>query len=104
MSVSKKLKRKIIFNDNVFYWYVGKDPFDKYVAKALHIVSADKSFLIVYRLSAVTEGSVFPKLEIIKSNYIKPGFYDLNRESNERTVTPKLVESILMFCLRENNK
>lgn len=100
MGVSTKLKHKIVFDNKDFYWYVGKDPTDKKLAKALHIVSPNKDLLIIYRLDFITDGSVFPKLEVIKSNYIKPGYYDINKDIREETVTPRLVENILLFCLK----
>lgn len=99
MGISIKFKRKIVVCNKAFYWYVGQDPTDKKFAKALHIVSPNKDCLIIYRLDYVTDGVNFPKLEIIRSNYIKPGFYNINNGIHEQTVTPKLVKSILLFCL-----
>ena len=98
MGISTKRKRKIIFNDELFYWYVGKDPRDRF-AKAIHIMSPDGGFLAIYRLDFVTEGSILYKLEIIKSKHIIPTFYHVNPGIHEETVTPKLVADILHFCL-----
>ncbi|MDN2697124.1 hypothetical protein O0882_12435 [Janthinobacterium sp. SUN073] len=99
MAISKKRKRKIVVNKQEFYWYIGKDPHDKNFAKALHIVSPAKDFLVIYRLDFITEGSVFPKLEVIRSCYIKTGFYNLNEYTHEQEVTPKFVGEIILFCL-----
>lgn len=104
MGCSKHLKRKIVFDDMVFYWYVGKDPRDAHFAKALHIAAPDKAFLAIYRLDFVSEGSRIDKLEIVKSNWIAPGFYALRQHTAERAVTPRLVADILRFCLGGVNR
>ncbi len=104
MGSSKKLKRKVIVDDKIFYWYVGKDPRDKFFAKALHIVSPSKDFLVLYRLDFVSEGSLLDKLEVIKSDFIEPSFYEFNQHRVDKEVTPKLVRDILLFCLNHKFK
>ncbi|GKS13478.1 hypothetical protein YDYSY3_44780 [Paenibacillus chitinolyticus] len=103
LAILEKRKRKITVNNQEFYWYIGKDPYDKIFAKALHIISPTKDFLAIYRLDFVTEGSIFPKLEVIKSSYIEPGFYNLNENVHEQEVTPKCVSEIISFCLSSNS-
>lgn len=100
----KQSKRKIVVKNAVFYWYIGKDPRDRCFAQVLHIVSHNKTFLAIYRLDYVSEGSLIDKLEIIKSNYRAPGFYEFHQHMVDNVVTPGLVREILNFCLIQNNE
>ena len=99
LAISAKRKRKIVVDNHEFYWYVGQDPWDKKFAKALHLVSPNRDFAALYRLDPVTEGSRCPKLQVIRSRWVQPGFYPLNEEVHEEAVTPECVRQILAFCL-----
>jgi hypothetical protein len=104
MALRKKGTRRITVNNKDYLWYVGKDPMDRKFAKALHVVSPNKNFLAIYRLDFATEGSIFPKLEVIVSNNNKRGFYNINDNIHEQIIIPKPVREIILYCSLEGKE
>jgi hypothetical protein len=96
MAISRKGKRAIVVQGQTFYWYVGRDSYDRF-AKALQITSPNKSLVLVYRLKPITEGSSFPKLQVLQSDRIARGCYQYRQDVHDEIVTPKLVSEIIQF-------
>lgn len=63
MGVAKKGKRKLIYKDKVFFWWVGND--EDFEGKAmLHVVSEDKNIVLLYNIEdrttpVISQGRVF---------------------------------------------
>lgn len=63
MGVAKKGKRKLIYKDNVFFWWVGND--EEFEGEAmLHVVSEDKSIMLIYNIGdrtapVISQGRMF---------------------------------------------
>ena len=109
MAISKKGKRKLIYKDREFYWHMKltEDWMYAYNAPQLHVVSADKSFLISYQPGQqndnpflIIKGKDFKGIENpggIWKRVKVPDWDDL-------PVTPKFVEQLIAWCLRDDKE
>ena len=69
MALSKKGKRKIIYNEEIFYWYIKSD--EDYGTDYLNIIKEDCSIVIFYRVNQISDEFIHPKVFIEKSNRLK---------------------------------
>lgn len=106
MGISKKNKRKLVFQDQEFYWWV-KEEFDGNGGMLeVNIATEDKAFLIRYY--AIQEQSVnrhitvigksFPGLERKNGNWKRFVCPDFIPNFTNNGVSPKDVVSILEWC------
>lgn len=94
MSVNKKGKRKLIYNNQLYYWHVilDEDAYDEYY---LQIIHKDKEFILQYRINQIADEFLRPKISILKSNRLKSGLYTFFPSLDDKIITPKLVVNIL---------
>lgn len=73
MSINTKGKRKLIFSDQLFYWYVKEDPdsLDHYV----YILSEDCTVYLSYQIDQVRDYFIHPKIKVLKSDRLAKGTY-----------------------------
>ena len=96
MSFSKKGKRKIIYNEEVFYWYIKRDEgysFSDY----LTIIKEDRSVVLYYRVNQISDEFIHPKIFIQKSSRLKEGLYCFFPPLPDEIITPKTVSEILKW-------
>lgn len=109
MAVSKKGKRKLVYKDKEYYWYMKltDDWMYSYNKPQLHIVSDDKKFIISYQPKQQNE---HPFL-IIKGDNI--GGLKAPKDSWKRVkipnwkddeITPGFVHRLLDWCYDETKK
>lgn len=63
MGVAKKGKRKLIYKDKVFFWWVGNDEEFEWEVM-LHVVSEDKNIVLIYNIGdratpVISQGRMF---------------------------------------------
>lgn len=108
MGVSKKNKRKLIYNKKVFYWRVQQDDED-FGYNNLLIVSEDKRFVVSYRVCQskqqrdpfiVIQGSEFEGLKASEKGWKRV----LTPKWEDEIITPGLVKKIIEWCLSQKNE
>lgn len=103
MAVSRKLRRKIVRLDRVFYWYVAPDYDDAGVHK-LHILSEDKKFIVAYELDQADKPNWRPMLVVMGKEFEGlSGDYTGYRRVltpiwQDKLITPKRVGEIIDWC------
>ena len=95
MALSKKGKRKIIYNEEIFYWYIKSD--EDYGTDYLNIIKEDCSIVIFYRVNQISDEFIHPKVFIEKSNRLKTGLYCFFPPLSDEIITPKTVSMILKW-------
>ena len=109
MAVSKKGKRKLIYKGRDFYWYMKltEDWMYAYNSPQLHVVSADKSFIISYQPGQQNDNPFL----IVKGkdfNGIKDAGGIWKRVKvpnwNDEKITPKFVADLIDWCFDDNKE
>ena len=95
MGFSKKGKRKIIYNEEIFYWFVKRD--EDYSTDYLNIIKEDRSLVIFYRVNQISDEFIHPKVFIEKSSRLKTGLYPFFPPLSDEIITPKTVSNILKW-------
>lgn len=109
MAISKKGKRKLIVKDREFYWYMKltDDWMYSYSIPQLHVLSADKKFLISYQPGQQNENPFL----IIKGRGFK-GVKDSGGswirvktpKWNDEQITPGFVAELIAWCYNEDKE
>ncbi|MBF7091206.1 hypothetical protein IUY40_06610 [Flavobacterium sp. ALJ2] len=73
MAISHKRKRKIIFKEKLYLWYIIKD--DDYEYHYLRIISEDKKLQLSYRINQISDCFIHPKIGVLKSENLEEGVY-----------------------------
>ena len=112
MSISKRYKRKIIYDSKIFFWWIAPEFDGLGNMLSINIASEDKKFLIKH--FAVLKdsqscyikviGEYFPGKMSKKCNAIKISCPDFSSSFVDRSVTPKTVKDILEWCFVTNVK
>jgi hypothetical protein len=110
MALSKKNRRKINYNGNLFFWWVIDEFDDLGNMLSINIASEDKKFLIKHfaiqrnvtdsYLSIV--GEQFPGLERKTGNSVKLSCPNFSDSFVDKGVTPKTIKEILHWCFVTN--
>jgi hypothetical protein len=100
MAISKKGKRKIIYNEELFFWYIKKD--DDYGTDYLNIVKEDRSVVIYYRINQINDEFIHPKITVQKSPRLKSGLYNFFPPLSDEIITSKTVSRILKWHEQTN--
>lgn len=102
MAVASKRRRKLMYLDQLYFWYV-KGDYDFCDRPVLHIISSDKKLILAYPLHAqtpyvVSKGMLFQKYPATGSwkRYLSP-------LKEVFPVTPKFVIDILSWAIAEND-
>ena len=95
MAFSKKGKRKINYNGEIFYWFVKKD--EDYDIDYLNIINENQSLVIFYRVNQISDEFIHPKIFIQKSSRLKTGLYCIFPPLMDEIITPKTISSILKW-------
>ena len=99
MSFSKKGKRKIIYNEEIFYWYIKRD--EEYsFSDYLTIIKEDRSLVLCYRVNQISDEFIHPKIFIQKSSRLKTGLYCFFPSLTDEIITQKIVSEILKWHKR----
>ncbi len=101
MSVAKKGKRKIQFNDMIFYWYVADWAKEEY---PLHIMSEDKKIQIHYQVNSINQHIICPKVFIEKSDTWKRGTYSFFPVLSDEGISAYNVRKILEWYFNGKTK
>lgn len=101
MSVRKKGRRKIIYDNNEYVWYVSRDDDSPYLL--LNIVSADKSLILSVPLHIekpyiISKGKIFQsaKTNGCWNRYLLP--FDI-----PQVITSKFVAALIAWATEEPN-
>ncbi len=110
MGLNKKGKRKITFQDQIYYWHILSEFGDYSSMLSLNIVSEDKKFIIKYYIIQYdTEesytmkiiGDKFPKLsEQIKKRPVRINCPKLI-DDGKKNIEPKDVRLVLEWCFKK---
>ena len=73
MAINKKGKRKLIFRDQIYYWYVAQDKDS--LDYLLTIFSDDCSLYLSYRTNQISDYFIHPKISVLKSDALSRGIY-----------------------------
>ena len=95
MGISKKGKRKIIYNEELFYWFIQRD--EDYGTDHLNIIKEDRSLIIFYRVNQIRDEFIHPKVFIKKSSRLKTGLYPFFPLLSDEIITPKTIINILKW-------
>ena len=95
MGFSKNGKRKIIYNENIFYWFVKRD--EDHGTDYLNIIKEDRSLVIFYRVNQIGDEFIHPKIFVEKSSRLKTGLYSFFPPLSDEIITPKTVRKILKW-------
>ena len=95
MGISKKGKRKIIYNEELFYWFIQRD--EDYGTDHLNIIKEDCSLIIFYRVNQIRDEFIHPKVFIKKSSRLKTGLYPFFPLLSDEITTPKTIINILKW-------
>lgn len=69
--ISKKGKRKIVFEGLTYYWYVKKENDTDF----LSISSEDKKLVLSYRVNQIDDDYLRPKIRVVQSEKLLSGVY-----------------------------
>ena len=112
MGIAKKNKRKIIYQNKEFYWWVLEKIGDNGNMLEINIASEDKSFLISYftiqdqaeNKYLTVIGKSFPGLKIKKGNWQRFICPDFIPDIRDNGISPKNVVFILKWCFNLEKK
>ena len=93
MAFSKKGKRKIIYNEEEFFWFIRRD--DDSYTDYLNIIKEDRSIIIYYRINQISDEFIHPRIFIQRSSRLKTGLYNFFPPLSDEIITPKIVSKIL---------
>lgn len=93
MAVSTKRKRKLLFDNELYLWYV-KEDYDS-LDYNLHIVSADCKVCLIYRINQINDEFIHPKISVLQSDRLKPGVYSFFPPLADETISSANVRAIL---------
>ena len=103
MAVSKKGKRKLVYNDREFYWYFKMTDPDL----TLHVISDDKKFIVSYQRPyenkdpfVVINGKEFKGIKDTGSCSIRV----LAPNWKDDQITPGFVRKLIIWCLEEDKE
>lgn len=114
MGIAKRHKRRLVFRDNSYYWWVKRD--DDFAKPVLHIASEDKKLIVLYppgqpegQKYMVSIGREFkgrPMDGCWHRYRIPGGLWDGDKDDRKAAVedfpvTPGFVVRILEWCLDE---
>jgi len=103
MAISKKGKRKLIVKDREYYWYMKltDDWMYSYNTPQLHVLSADKKFLISYQPGQQNEipfliikGREFKGLKELGGSWVRVK----TPKWNDEQVPPRFVAELIEWC------
>lgn len=69
--ISKKGKRKIVFEEQTYYWFAKKENDTAF----LSISSEDKKLIFSYRINQISDEYIHPKISVLQSEKLVPGVY-----------------------------
>lgn len=108
MAINKKGKRKLVYKNRDFYWYMKltDDWMYAYNYPQLHIISDDKKFVISYQPGQqnenpflISKGKEFNGLKKKKHwQRVKTPVWD------DEQITPGFVAAVIGWCLKEKKK
>lgn len=93
MAISHKRKRKIIFKEKLYFWYVIKD--DDYEYYDLKIISDDKKIQLSYEVNQMSDCFLHPKICVLKSEKLKEGVYHFSPPIADAIISNHNVGAIL---------
>ncbi|MDI9340404.1 MAG: hypothetical protein QM534_07520 [Sediminibacterium sp.] len=111
MAISGKTKRKITYNSELFFWWV-KDEFDEAGNMlSITIVSEDQRFKIKHffihknaeESYLLSTGSFFPGIEKKESVTIRLKCPDFSNLISPKTVSPKIIRTILEWSFNSGH-
>ena len=114
MAVALKRKRKIVVNDQFFYWYVG--PCEDWLYTCLCVLSPDKKFLVHYHLNQSESYQIvgpenwLPSFVTVLGNLgglSASGSWRRVRTpiwQQDSIITPAFVRQLIEWCLDENKQ
>lgn len=106
MGIAKKNKRKLIFQEQTFYWWIS-DEFDGNRGMlAVNIATEDKAFLVKYYAIQNQEmnrhlaviGKDFPGMQRKKGNWERFVCPDFIPSFHNNGIGPRHIQSILEWC------
>lgn len=93
MAISHKRKRKIIFKEKLYLWYIIKD--DDYEYYHLRIISDDKKLQLSYKINQFRDCFIHPKIGVLKSEKLEEGVYHFFPPIADEIISNHNVEAIL---------
>lgn len=94
MAVSHKRKRKIIYKDKLYLWYIIPDD-DYHFLFYLKIIADDQTLHLSYETDQASDLFIQPKIGIIKSEKMKPGRYKFSPRIQDKIFSNHNVRLIL---------
>lgn len=98
--ISEKGKRKLIYKDQLFYWFVKLD--EDYDMPYLHIISEDKQLCLVYRVNQISDEFIHPKIRVLKSDKMKKGLYCFFSPVADESISTHNVRAVLNWHEQQN--
>lgn len=95
--ISKKGKRKIVFEGLTYYWSVKKEN----DTGILSIGSEDKSTLFSYRVNQIGDEYIHPEISVLQSEKIAPGIYPFFPPLSDETISAGNVRAILNWYSKQ---
>jgi hypothetical protein len=74
MAISQKRKRKLIYDGDLYLWYVKEDD-DFSSIYRLHIMSEDGKMNLIYRVDQISDDVINPEIFVEKSDRLQRGWY-----------------------------
>ncbi|RAV18758.1 hypothetical protein DQG23_23775 [Paenibacillus contaminans] len=109
MAVSKQYKRKFVYQDIVFYWYVNPD-YDDEGKINVHILSNDKKFIVAYEIGQASIHKKNPFLVVMGNEFIgysekRTGYFRVRTPIwHDAVATPSFVKTIIEWCFSDKKE
>ena len=98
--ISSKGKRKLIYKDKLFYWFVKLDK--DYYEPFLHIISDDRKLRLSYRLNQISDKFIHSKISVLQSEKMKHGVYNFFPPLADEFISAHNVCAILSWYEKQN--
>ena len=95
--INKKGKRKIVFEEQTYYWYVKKENDTDF----LSISSEDKKLFLSYRVDQISDEYIHPKISVLQSERLIPGVYSFFPPLADESISAHNVRAILNWYTKQ---
>ncbi|MFB9077977.1 hypothetical protein ACFFLS_04825 [Flavobacterium procerum] len=98
--ISAKRKRKLVYKDKLYYWFVKLDEY--YGEPYLTIISEDKKLYLNYLANQISDDFSYPKISVLKSDKMQKGTYFFSPPLADETISAHHIGAILNWHDTQN--
>ncbi len=91
--IAKKGKRKLVFENTEYVWFVKKTD----DTALLSISSVDKKLVLSYRVNQISDEYIHPKITVLQSEKMAPGVYSFFPPLADESISANTIRALLKW-------